>query len=147
MMTRPGPAGETRVSEREVVVLDASVGVKWVKPEAGREEALRLLADHRDGKTRLVVPAVFVHEVVAVATRHGGPDLGETVWGLLSSLDLTVVNLDDAVARAAFGQCRELRCSFYDALAPALANLLGATLCSADTKAHGRFEQVRLLEQ
>jgi predicted nucleic acid-binding protein len=134
------PSGEV-----PVIVLDASVGVKWMKPEVGREEARGLLEDHRDGRVRLVVPALFVLEVVAVAVRHGGPVFGERTWRTLQLVGLTAVGLDDELAAAAFEQCRRLGCSFYDALAPALADRLSAPLVSADRRAHGAYPGVRLI--
>ncbi|MDZ4168163.1 MAG: type II toxin-antitoxin system VapC family toxin [Coriobacteriia bacterium] len=135
------------VDERRLVVLDSSVGVKWIKPEPGRADAIGLLAEHREGRIRLVVPAHFIHEVVGVAVRHGGPERGETTWASLRNSDLTVVGLDDTLAAAAFDQCRLLGCSFYDALAPALAERLGATLFSADARAHARFAGIVLIGQ
>ncbi|MBE0417366.1 MAG: type II toxin-antitoxin system VapC family toxin [Coriobacteriia bacterium] len=133
------------MSETRLVVLDSSVGVKWIKPEVGRAEALGLLEEHREGRVRIVVAAHFLHEVVGVAVRHGGPDLGEVAWASLRNADLTVVGLDDALATAAFEQCRSLGCSFYDALAPAIAEGSGATLFSADARAHAGFDRVVLL--
>jgi len=124
------------------VVLDSSVGVKWIKPEAGRDAALALLEDHREDRVRIVVSSHFFHEVVAVAVRRGGADLGERTWASLRGADLTVLGLDDALAAAAFAQCRELGCSFYDALAPALAERLGATLYSANARAHAAVSGV-----
>ncbi|MBN2404427.1 MAG: hypothetical protein JXE06_02470, partial [Coriobacteriia bacterium] len=67
------------------------------------------------------------------------------VWQSLQSADLTVAGLDDTLAAAAFKQVSRLGCSFYDALAPALAGLLGGTLYSADTRAHERVDGVVLL--
>lgn len=133
------------MSEREIIVLDASVGVKWLKPELGSETARSLLADHCDGRTHIVVPGHFMHELVGVAVRHGGPDLGEKVWETLRLAGLTSVTLDDELASAAFDQYRALGCSFYDSLAPALAQLLGAVLYSADVKAHAGFSGVRFV--
>jgi len=133
------------VSETRLAVLDSSVGVKWMKPEAGRAEALCLLEEHREGRVRIVVAAHFLHEVVGVAVRHGGPSLGELAWASLRDADLTVVGLDDALATAALAQCRSLGCSFYDALAPAIAERSGATLYSADARAHAGFDGVVLL--
>lgn len=125
-----------------IVVLDSSVGVKWMKPEPGSEEALALLDQHRDGTTRIVVAALFSHELLGVAVRHGGPALGREVWTHLEDAELTVIGLDDVLARAALEQCRRLGCSFYDALAPALAQQLGAALYTADRRAHGTYEGV-----
>jgi predicted nucleic acid-binding protein len=133
------------MSEGRILVLDSSVGVKWLKPEAGRDEALALLKAHRDGTTRIVVAAHFLHEVVAVAVRRGGPTLGRSVWSNLAAAQLTAIGLDGRLATAAFAQCELLGCSFYDALAPALADQLGATLCSADTRAHAGFNGVRMI--
>jgi predicted nucleic acid-binding protein len=133
------------MADAPLLVLDSSVGVKWIKPEAGRDEALTLLKGHRDGVARIVVATHFLHEVVAVAVRRGGPALGRRVWTSLAAAQLTAIGLDDRLAEAAFVQCGLLGCSFYDALAPALAEQLGATLCSADARAHGRFEGVRLI--
>ncbi|MBA4370561.1 MAG: hypothetical protein C0418_03160 [Coriobacteriaceae bacterium] len=142
---RPAARRMPKVSERRLVVLDASVGVKWIKPEAGREQARALLADHREGRIRIVVPVHFLHEVVGFAVRHGGVEFGEQAWRELGNADLTIVGLDDTIAASAFDQVRLLGCSFYDALAPALAERLGATLCSADARAHARFADVTLI--
>ncbi len=133
------------MSERRLVVLDSSVGVKWIKPEPGRDEALSLLREHRDGAVRLVVASQFLHEVVAVAVRRGGPHLGRKTWSSLSDAELTTIGLDNRLAQAAFEQCELLNCTFYDALAPALAEQLGATLYSADARAHARFSGVQLI--
>lgn len=131
--------------EPRVVVLDASVGVKWIKPEPGRDQALALLRAHRRGEVALVVPALFVLEVVAVAVKRGGTQFGRGTWTALADARLTQFGLDRELADAAFDQCEKLGCSFYDALAPALAAELGAQLCSADGRAHGAFPGVALL--
>lgn len=129
----------------EMIVLDSSVGVKWIKPEEGREQALDLLRAHRDGTARIFVADHFMHEVVAVATRRGGPSLGRSVWGSLASAGLSRIALDDRLAEAALAQCEGLGCSFYDALAPAIACELHATLWSSDTRAHARYGGVQLI--
>jgi predicted nucleic acid-binding protein len=134
------------VTSPRLVVLDASVGVKWFKDEIGSDDARRLLSAHRDGEIRLVVPAIFAHELVATAVRFGGPDFGREAWEHLAEAEVTVVSLDAAFVSAALAQCAALSCSFYDALAPALADQLGATLYSADARAHSEFPGVVLID-
>lgn len=129
--------------EAEITVLDASVGVKWFKEEAGSAEARALLRDHRSGRRRIVVPVLFKYELVGVATRRGTA-FGAQVWGLLGDAELTTIALDDVLAEAALEQCDLLGCSFYDALAPGLAKHLGAPLYSADARAHASFPGVVL---
>ncbi len=144
---RPHPTSPRapQVSEGRLVVLDSSVGVKWIKPEPGRDQALALLSEHRDGTVRLVVASQFLHEVVAVAVRRGGAPLGRKTWASLTAAELTTIGLDNRLAEAAFEQCTLLNCTFYDALAPALAEQLGAAFYSADARAHARFSGVRLI--
>lgn len=128
----------------EIVVADASVGVKWLKEEPGSPEARQLLVQHRAGRIRLAVPAHFEHELVSVAIRERGVAFGTSVWAALKNAELTVVPLDE-LADEAFVQCRALGCTFYDALAPALASLVGGTLVSADRRAHSTYPDVRLM--
>lgn len=129
----------------ELIVLDASVGVKWFEEESGSDEARELLRRHRAKELLIAVPSHFVHEVMAVAVRNYGTAFAERVWQLLQDAMLTVLALDDEVATEALRQSASLGCSFYDALAPAVAVLVGGQLCSADRRAHGRIPGALIL--
>ena len=59
--------------------------------------------------------------------------------------ELHVHALSPELVGEAARQCALLGCTFYDALAPALAVLIGGELISADRCAHGAFEHVRIL--
>jgi len=128
------------------VVLDASVGVKWFKAEAGSAAARSLYQRAADGEIRLAAPTHFVHEVLSVVKREMGPRAIVEGWEYVQASGITILPLDDAVIVEAAAQCDALGCSFYDALAPACAALMGATLASADARAHGAFPDVLLLE-
>jgi predicted nucleic acid-binding protein len=132
------------VSERETLALDASVGVKWFRREAGSDLAQDLLARQTRGEIVLVAPADFVTEVVSVVRREFGPASVVAAWrGIAASVG--VVPLDDELVREAAAQCVALGCTFYDSLAPAVAARFGATLVSADARAHGDFPGVLLI--
>ncbi|HEY5468364.1 MAG TPA: type II toxin-antitoxin system VapC family toxin [Coriobacteriia bacterium] len=130
---------------RGVVVLDASVGVKWFRHEAGERRAMAVLESALRGETQVVVPTHFAHEVLSVIERRN--DTGSIVdaWQLMLKARVEIVPLTDAVVREAAKQCDRLDCSFYDALAPAVASLLEATLISADFKAHALYPGVELI--
>jgi len=130
-----------------VVVLDASVGTKWFKAEVGQASALDLLEHGRQGIITLAAPAHFVHEVLSVVRRHYTPADVLPAWHLIEQAGVSIIPLDAAVVAEAATQCAELGCSFYDALAPACAVLVGATLASADARAHSAFPGVLLIEQ
>lgn len=127
------------MSDLPVSVLDASVGVKWFKPEAGRELALELQARAVAGEVSLVAPAHFVHEVLSVVARHYTPRDVVPAWQRIIASGVSILPLADEVVAEAARQCEALGCSFYDALEPACAELLGVTLASADERAHGAY--------
>jgi len=129
----------------EILVLDASVGVKWLRKESGSDQARALLADHAGGAVRLIVPVIFVHEVLDVARRLYGVGRARDLWHHLERDEITVVGLDSQLTLATLDIAEELGCTFYDAAAPALAARIGATLVSADRRAHGSVDRVRLL--
>ncbi len=127
------------------LVLDASAGVKWFRAEPGSAEAYELLRLSAAGEAALVVPVHFIHEVLNVVQRSHCPGGITKAWALLKDSGASVVGLTDEVVEEAARQCAVLGCSFYDALAPAVAALVGATLVSADAEAHSRVPGVRLI--
>ncbi|MDP2182834.1 MAG: PIN domain-containing protein [Actinomycetota bacterium] len=129
----------------EVLVLDASVGVKWLRREPGSDEARELLAQHAEGVVCVVVPVIFVHEVLDVTRRLYGVARACGLWERLEHDEITVVGLDSRLVRETLDMAEVLGCTFYDAAAPALATRVGAVLVSADRRAHGAVERVRLL--
>jgi predicted nucleic acid-binding protein len=134
------------VSEREFLVLDASVGVKWFRDERGTEDALTILHAAASGLARVAAPTHFAHELLAVVERRGrAPRRVVEAWSVIVDSGIEIIPLADEVVREASLQCDALGCTFYDALAPAIASLLDATLVSADARAHGDYLGVRLI--
>ncbi len=133
------------MSSRPTVVLDASVGVKWFKLETSQVAALALLARAASGEITLAVPTHFVHEVLSAVRRlYSSADV-MPAWRHIEASGVTVIPLTTEVIAEAARQCEALGCSFYDALAPACASLLGATLASADARAHGTYPGVHMI--
>lgn len=130
-----------------LVVLDASVGVKWFRDEPGSTQARELLREHASGTVRLVVPSLFLYEVLDVARRHFGTDGARRVWRSLLADDLAVASPDAELLGRTIDVAESLGCTLYDAAAPALAEHLGCELISADRRAHGEFSDVRLIGQ
>ena len=127
------------------VVLDASVGVKWLRDEPGSIEARELLQLHGAGEIVLIVPDLFVFEVLDVARRRLGTPAASQLWKRLNALRISVVpvgspSFDDVVAIA-----ERLACSTYDAAAVVVAEAMGAELVSADVRAHSGVAGVRII--
>jgi predicted nucleic acid-binding protein len=126
-------------------VLDASVGVKWFKDEqgSGRARALYLAVSvRRDRACRS--DALRSRGARGRAAGDEARAIPEG-WRHIKASGVAVLPLSDEVVAEAARQCEALGCSFYDALAPACASLLGATLASADERAHGAYPGVHLI--
>jgi predicted nucleic acid-binding protein len=127
------------------IVLDSSVGVKWLRDEPGSAQARDLLVAHGRGQTVIVVPSLFVYELFGVASRElAGDELGE-LWERFLTWRIRVREMDATLMPAAIDAQRRLGCSLYDAFAPAVAEQTDATLYSADERAHGRWPGVVLV--
>lgn len=127
------------------VVVDASVGVKWFRDEDSSSFAWELLERHAEGEIDIHLPAQCMGEILAVVARSSGASGAIGAWVALDMAKLEQHEFSDALLHEARRQTDALGCVFYDALAPALASLLGAELYSADKRAHGDFPGVRLL--
>jgi len=121
-----------------MIVVDASVAVKWLLPEPGDAAAQELLASEE----RLVAPSLIRTEVAAALARRARfreiePHDAETAMGLwLQTLRDGVIGLvaDEADLVAALGLAMELSHPLQDCLYLALAERLGAPLVTADKK-------------
>ena len=127
-----------------IAVLDASVGVKWFRDEPGAPDARELLAAHGRGDLEIVVASAFVYEFMAVATRTPSLDLSQ-LWTRFVRWRIRVREIDSPLMLAALAVRETSGCALYDAFAPALAEELGATLYSADRRAHGDWPGAVLL--
>lgn len=53
-----------------MIVVDASVVLKWILPEPDREEAVLLLDEYESGKVNLIAPPVIVLEVASALSKR-----------------------------------------------------------------------------
>ena len=137
------------------VVIDASVGLKWVLPEEDSDQARSLLADGRSMGARFVAPDAYLPEVTnalwARSSLRGDITGGEARDGLerlFLSLPTLVPSVD--LATQALELALAFRHAVYDCLYVALAIRLGSTVVTADqrmistfARATGRVAHVR----
>ncbi|HEX9092639.1 MAG TPA: hypothetical protein VF902_01525, partial [Coriobacteriia bacterium] len=76
-----------------VYVLDASIGAKWYRKEAGSHEAASLLHRHATGELVLAVDALFFYEVLHASTRGVSEEGVLRRWNDLDRIELAVVPL------------------------------------------------------
>jgi predicted nucleic acid-binding protein len=105
-------------------VADASVGVKWFVSEPGREDAIELLRSVASGEITLVVPDLFVYEVLRTIRRKAGDAPARAAVAFFSAAGIVTVPPVEHVLEAALDAANTLGCDFYDACAPAIATAL-----------------------
>jgi len=118
-----------------VIVVDASVAVKWFLPTAAgepdSEPALELLEGVRKGTHVLAAPAHWLAEVAGVLVRLSPDTIGEDMSSLYALCPVVVEDL--AIYETACRLAVQLRHHLFDTLYHAAALYTpGATLVTAD---------------
>lgn len=117
-------------------VVDASVGVKWFvrEREAHREAAVTLRQRHVEGRTRLIVPELFLLEVpnAIKAGRRGTEEELAAVLTTLADLEIQVERHTHQVLRKTNAVAWAYKLTWYDAVYVALAETLGFPCVTAD---------------
>ena len=121
-----------------MIVVDASVAVKWLLPEAGAESAQRLL-DSGDGLMGPALIRVEVAAAIARKSRFGEVDRRDAaaaaeLWFQSIADGLIALSPDDVDLPRGFRLALELGHPVQDCLYLALAERLGAELFTADRK-------------
>lgn len=122
------------MEEEKILVLDASVAVKWFNVEPLREKALIIRDRYVNGEIELIAPDLLYYEV-ANALRYN-PRFGiEEVKSALKALeDLSIITYDfeGELREKAVELAYRFGITIYDAAYVALAIMRDASLYTAD---------------
>ena len=138
----------------DVVVVDASMAVKWVLDEELHAEAIALVVEWEQRSVNCLVPGWFACEVANALykrARNGGLTLAEVVSGIQSIMKgVSLRDTDVATSIRGVEIAHALgRPASYDAHYLALAESLGCEVWTADERlwnsARGTFSWVRWL--
>ena len=117
-------------------VVDASVAVKWFvrEREVERAAAFALRRRHIEGKSRMIVPELFLLEVPNAIKAGRKAREGElaSVLDTLHDMDLQVERHSWDVLRKANAIAWAYNLTWYDGIYVALAEVLGYPLVTAD---------------
>jgi len=130
-VTEPGPK----------VVVDASVVVKWMVREEGRDRALMLREAHLRGEVSLCAPDLLLYEVCN-ALRFCPDFTGEDVEAAAGALLGLSLRLSPPTLQMLGGAAREAfkyGVTVYDATYLSVAGAEGARLVTADKDFHGKL--------
>ena len=131
-----------------MIVLDASVGIKWfVEDEPLVAEAREVLGAIEGDPSSFLVPELFLNELLAVLCRLPGsrPAQVKEALRLVEALGLTRVGNGHELLSLAADFASRWKLSGYDAVYAALAELSGAVWLTADGRAARRIGNSRLV--
>lgn len=117
-------------------VLDSSVALKWVLPEADSAKTIRLRDEYKHGIHELIAPDIFTPEIangLASAERQGRIKTGESALLLHDILrSAPVIHPSPPLLLRAMGLAIETRRAVYDCIYLALAEAEGCEMVTAD---------------
>lgn len=127
-----------------MIVLDASVVIKWLLDEGQSRRALGYLEEHVSGVNPVVVPELLFYEVANVVATgcRLTPKESQAGLGAILDLELESHHLEGADYLRAVELAHKLGASVYDAAYVALAEKLSVPFVTADKKLQAKCSKL-----
>ena len=127
-----------------MIVVDASVAIKWFKQDENSQEADFYLNAHLSGRETIFIPILFMYEVANALFFSKRLDAAEVrqILDSLIHLNLIAVAPDTDLLNASVDIAETYKLSVYDASYLALAQKLNCAFVTADKK---MFEKIKSL--
>lgn len=121
-----------------MIVIDASVAIKWVLAEPDREEAVRLLDAYESGSVDLIAPAVIVEEVASALSKRcrGGHITARQSERAFQGFEIRRPVLIENDVPGGLALSLQHKLSFWDCLYLSLAMDQRSDLVTADQRFH-----------
>jgi predicted nucleic acid-binding protein len=128
-----------------MIILDASVVIKWFSEEEYTEKALELRERIRHGEEQVIVPDFLLYELSNALKHNPHFDVQDVCDALTSLFDMNIdiVTPLPEIIESAIELAFEHAITVYDAFYVALAKETGLSFITADKKL---YERVRDLE-
>jgi predicted nucleic acid-binding protein len=122
------------MAQDKILVIDASVAVKWFNPEKGSDKAILIRKSYVAGDIEIEAPSLLVYEVMN-ALRYNpsfGIDEVKTCLDALHGIQITLYDFSGDYAEQSLELAYRIGITLYDAAYVALARLRGGVLYTAD---------------
>jgi len=128
-----------------MIVVDASIAIKWFVIEEGQEDALAILERIKKMPTDFAVPEFFYIEMMSVMTRlvRNQEEL-DSIIDDLYSLGFMQLRVGAKLLKIASQISNTTGISGYDALYAACAKSIMGRWLTADRKAHSKIVALKL---
>lgn len=131
-----------------MIVLDASVLIKWFIQEHDSEKALQFKEALLRGKADIILPDLALYEILNVLRFKSGvtEKAVKTVLPAIFNLGLEIITPSQRLLEEALHFSFATELSIYDSVYLALANELGAKLVTADKRLVRQAEPLAKVE-
>ncbi len=122
-----GNGGHKILERTPLLILDASVAVKWFIKEPLRKKALKVREDYVEGRVDLLAPGLIHYEIGNALRFHPGSNPKQLAEALetISSMQIDAGELSSEIIEAASEIAFQERLTYYDAVYLALAEKTG----------------------
>jgi predicted nucleic acid-binding protein len=119
-----------------MIVLDASVVIKWFLQESDSEKALQFKEELLRGKVDIIVPDLVLYEILNVLRFKSGVTEAavKTILPAFFDLGVEIITPSQRLLEETLHLSFVTELSVYDCVYLALANELGAKLVTADKR-------------
>ncbi len=134
-----------------MIVIDASVAMKWFHKEKDSSLALKLLRSQQTGEQAIAAPDLLLIEIAnAITTKSAISAIGlASSLRKLENLDVRFYRVKKELVFTAAREAKRCKTSVYDMLYAQFAKSLGAELITADEQfvRKTKFPYVKLLSE
>lgn len=129
-----------------ILVIDASVSMKWFVPEKDTEKAMKLRARHIEGTIDLVTPDLLLYEVANALRFHPilHIDQVEAALEALFDLNLEIAVFSSELLLKTAKKARDLDITVYDSAYLVLAEDIAGHMVTADDKLYRKTKETGL---
>ena len=139
---------ENGVIQDKMIVLDASVVVKWFSEEEYTDKALEIRERIRMGGERVVVPDLLLYELANALKYNPSFDANDVSDALTSifDMDVDIVTPIPEIINSAVTLAFEHNITVYDAFYLALAKEIEFTFITADGRLYKRVKDLNFVK-
>lgn len=131
-----------------MIVLDASVVIKWLVDEGGSDPARAYRDEHVSGISPVAVPELLFYEIANVLATKSRltPDESRLAFSAIIDMELESYHLGTADYVKSMNLAQRLGVSAYDAAYVSLAEKLSVPLVTADRRLFRRCEELGFVQ-
>ncbi len=129
-----------------MIVLDASVVLKWVFIDEDKGESARYFKEKHISEVEIIaVPELFFYEIANVLATNTRLSIGDVTeaFSLICNFDLEVFSFDLDEFLSAMALSRQYKISLYDASYIELAIRLDCNFITADKRLYAKIKEIK----